>query len=60
MGLPAVLGGGVTVTTTDTYDTRGDGSFATALVTPAQTQVAANRRIDPDRHQSFTDEILLG
>ena len=48
------------MTTTDTYDTRGDGSFATALVTPAQTQVAANRRIDPDRHQSFTDEILLG
>ena len=63
MDLPAVLGGalgGVTVTTTDTYDTRGDGSFATVLVTPAQTQVAANRRIDPDRHQPFTDEILLG
>ncbi len=54
------FGGGVTVTTTDSYDTRGDGSFATVLVTPAQTQVAANRRIDPDRHQSFTDEILLG
>ena len=54
------LGGSVTVTTTDIYDTRGDGSFATSLVTPAQTQVAANRRIDPDRHQSFTDEILLG
>lgn len=53
-------GGGVTVTTTDTYDTRGDGSFATVLVTPAQTQVAANRRVDPDRHQPFTDEILLG
>ena len=54
------FGGGVTVTTTDTYDTRGDGSFATALVTPAQSQVAANRRVDPDRHQPFTDEILLG
>jgi len=54
------LGGGVTVTTTDTYDTRGDGSFATTLVTPAQTQVAANRRIDPDRHQPFIDELLLG
>lgn len=54
------LGGSVTVTTTDTYDTRGDGSFATVLVTPAQTQVAANRRIDPDRHQPFSDEILLG
>jgi len=54
------LGGSVTVTTTDNYDTRGDGSFATALVTPAQSQVAANRRIDPDRHQPFTDEILLG
>lgn len=54
------LGGSVTVTTTDTYDTRGDGSFATVLVTPAQTQVAANRRIDQDRHQPFTDEILLG
>jgi hypothetical protein len=54
------FGAGVTVTTTDTYDTRGDGSFATALVTPAQSQVAANRRVDPDRHQPFTDEILLG
>ncbi len=54
------LGGSVTVTTTDTYDTRGDGSFATVLVTPAQTLVAANRRIDPDRHQPFSDEILLG
>ncbi|MGE0362414.1 MAG: TonB-dependent receptor [Vicinamibacterales bacterium] len=54
------FGGGVTVTTTDSYDTRGDGSFATVLVTPAQTQVAANRRVDPDRHQPFTDEILLG
>jgi hypothetical protein len=54
------LGGSVTVTTTDTYDTRGDGSFATTLVTPAQTQVAANRRIDPERHQPFTDELLLG
>ncbi|MGD9904823.1 MAG: TonB-dependent receptor [Vicinamibacterales bacterium] len=54
------FGGGVTVTTTDTYDTRGDGSFATVLVTPAQTQVAANRRVDPDRHQPFSDEILLG
>jgi hypothetical protein len=53
-------GGSVTVTTTDTYDTGGDGSFATVLVSPAQTQVAANRRIDPDRHQSFTDEILFG
>ena len=29
-------------------------------MTPAQSQVAANRRIDPDRHQPFTDEILLG
>ena len=54
------LGGSVTVTTTDTYDTRGDGSFTTVLVTPAQTQVAANRRIDPDRHQPFSDEVLLG
>jgi hypothetical protein len=54
------LGGTVTSTITDVYDTRGDGSFATELVTPAQTQVAANRRIDPDRHQPFADEILLG
>jgi hypothetical protein len=54
------FGGGVTVTTTDTYDTLGDGSFATVLVTPAQTQLAANRRVDPDRHQPFTDEILAG
>ena len=53
------LGGSVTVTTTDTYDTRGDGSFATRR-DARPDPVAANRRIDPDRHQSFTDEILLG
>ena len=54
------FGGGGTVTTSDTYDTLGDGSFALTLVNPAQSLIAANRRVDPERHQPFTDEVLLG
>jgi hypothetical protein len=54
------LGGAVSVTLTDIYDTAGNGTFSTVLTTPAQSRVAANRRIDPDRHQEFADEFLLG
>ncbi len=54
------LGGSVTVTLTDLYDPLRNGSFSTSLITPAQSQVAANRRIDPDRHQEHTDEFLAG
>ena len=54
------LGGAVNVTTTDRYDTQGNGSFSAVFVTPGQTALAANRSIDPDRHQPFTDEYLIG
>jgi hypothetical protein len=45
---------------TDTYDTAKNGSFSAVFLTPAQTSVAANRRIDPERHMGFVDEFLLG
>jgi hypothetical protein len=54
------LGGSVTTTTTDYYDTAGNGTFSTVLVTPAQSSVSATKRIDPNRHQERTDEYLAG
>jgi hypothetical protein len=55
MDLPAVPGGSVTVTTTDTYSIRGDGSSTTRVGDARPDPVAANRRIDPDRHQPFSE-----
>ncbi len=54
------LGGTVTTTSTDYYDTAGNGTFSTVLVTPAQSTVSAAKRIDPNRHQEHTDEFLVG
>jgi Carboxypeptidase regulatory-like domain/TonB-dependent Receptor Plug Domain len=54
------LGGSVTTTTTDVYDTKRDGSWATTLVTPAQSKTAANSSIDPNRHMERVDEYLVG
>ena len=54
------LGGSVTATTTDLYDTKRDGSFATTLVTPGQTKISATTAIDPHRHMGRVDEYLAG
>lgn len=54
------LGGAVNVGLVDRYDNAGNGTFSTVFTTPAQTRLAANRSIDPDRHQPFTDEFLIG
>ena len=54
------LGGSVTVTTTDSYDTAKNGSFSAVFVTPAQSTVSAAKRIDPNRHQERTDEFVAG
>jgi hypothetical protein len=45
---------------TDYYDTAHNGTFATALTTPAVTAKASDRVIDPNRTQPFVDEWLAG
>jgi hypothetical protein len=45
---------------TEFYDLNLDGTFETAFVTPATTALSAAREIDPERHQSFTDEYIVG
>lgn len=42
------------------YDTNLDGTFETVFTTPASSAVSTNREIDPDRHQGFTDEWIVG
>ncbi len=54
------IGGQVTVSRLDRYDVAGDGSFSAVFTTPGTSSTAANRSIDPDRHQPFTDEYLVG
>lgn len=54
------LGGSVTTTTTDVYDTKRNGSWSTTLITPAQSKVAANLSIDSNRHMERADEYLIG
>lgn len=53
------LGGAVNVGLIDRYDNAGNGTFSTVFTTPAQSRIAANRSIDPDRHQPYTDEFLV-
>ena len=54
------LGGSVTASSTDLYDTKRDGSFSTTLVTPGQTKLSATTSIDPNRHMGRADEYLVG
>jgi hypothetical protein len=44
----------------DEYDVNLDGSFETVFTTPASSAISTNREIDPDRHQGFTDEWIVG
>ncbi len=44
----------------DEYDTNLDGIFETVRTTPASNAVSTNREIDPNRHQGFTDEWIVG
>ncbi len=53
------IGGTVTVGVTDRYDNAGNGSFSTVFTTPAATSLSANRAVDPDRHQPYTDEFMI-
>jgi hypothetical protein len=42
------------------FDLDLDGTFETVFTTPASSAVSTNREIDPDRHQGFTDEWIVG
>jgi hypothetical protein len=44
----------------DEYDTDLNGTFESVFPSPAATAVSTNREIDPDRHQGFIDEWIVG
>ncbi len=44
----------------DEYDLDLNGSFETVFRTPGGSTLAANRSFDPDRHQGFVDEWIVG
>jgi hypothetical protein len=57
--------GNVSVGTTaigyrDLYDINRDGIFETQFVTPATTVRSASTIIDPNRHQAYVDEWIVG
>ncbi len=62
MGRDAVtlFGSGDVAETRNLYDLDGDGTFETVQVSPAQTATLAANAIDPDLHQPFVDEFILG
>jgi hypothetical protein len=45
---------------TDTYDTNYDGVFETTFLTPGRTGSLASSEFDPDLHQPYLDEGILG
>jgi hypothetical protein len=42
------------------FDLDLNGAFETVFTTPASSALSTNREIDPDRHQGFTDEWIVG
>ena len=44
----------------DTYDVDGNGSFETSINTPARTGSLAASEFDPNLHQPYLDEAILG
>jgi hypothetical protein len=59
---PAYLptAGGNPLGFTDFYDNNLDGVFETVLRSPPVTPENSNQRVDPDRHQPFVDEWIVG
>lgn len=47
-------------TITDLYDANGDGVFEQQQITPPVTRALAELEIDPDLHQPYIDEFVLG
>jgi hypothetical protein len=44
----------------DLYDGDGDGNFEREVSSPANTAAIAAAQFDPDLHQPFVDELILG
>jgi hypothetical protein len=44
----------------DVYDVNGDGTLETEIVTPAATTAINQLAFDPDLHQPFVDEFVIG
>jgi len=42
------------------YDTDLNGTFETVFENPAQTFIATNQQLDPDKHMQFADEWIAG
>jgi hypothetical protein len=63
MGRDAVTlfgGGTAAVGIVDTYDLDSNGSFETSIATPARTGSLAASEFDPNLHQPYLDEAILG
>ena len=45
---------------TDRYDANGDGTFETTVETPVATSDLSGVEFNPDLHQPFTDEFIVG
>jgi hypothetical protein len=62
MGRDAVtlFGAGGRAEQRDLYDNDGDGTFETPIVDAARTATLAASEFDPDLHQPFVDEFILG
>lgn len=62
MGRDAVttFGAGSRVGQRDEYDNNGDGLFETIIVRPATTATIANYQFDPNLHQPYVDEFIVG
>jgi hypothetical protein len=44
----------------DEYDVNGDGSFETVINTPARSASIASSEFDPNLHQPYVDEFIVG
>jgi len=62
MGRDAVtlFGAAGAVSILDTYDLDSNGSFETSIATPARTGSLAASEFDPNLHQPYLDEEILG
>jgi hypothetical protein len=55
-----LFGGGDVAGQRDLYDNDLDGTFETERISPARTATLAANEFDPDLHQPFIDEGILG
>src|SRR5262245_20647584 len=53
-------GGTAAVAVTDTYDLDANGSFETSFITPPRTGALAAAEFDPNLHQPYLDEGIIG